>query len=315
MMTAQHALSEAPQLQVVTVPPPSPAPIRNAVLLQADAARLPLASNSVMLIPTSPPYNVGWPYLNHDDDRPIDEYLASLAAILRECYRVLAPGGTLAWNVPPTTRRPDERAFPLAAWCQMHLRETGWLLSEPIIWVKAGRNGQPLAHSRAFGAMTIPYFRPTYEHVIVARKATYRRETHEPWPVGFLEMVKDTWMISPARSPKRSEGEPPAFPPELVRRLALLFTDPGDVMLDPMMGSGTSIMVAVAEGRRAVGCDRSPTYLQQAAQRVAAMPLRFPTGRRCTICNGLIGEGRRSHIATCSNACRQRAYRQARRPA
>jgi DNA modification methylase len=286
---------------------------RNAMLLRADAAALPIVDAAVTLIVTSPNYNVSWPYLDCDDDRPLAEYLAEQAAILRECWRVLVPGGTLAWNVPPTTRRPDERAFPLGAWVQLHLRETGWRLAEPIVWVKAGKAGQPLAHSTAFGAMTNPYFRPTHELVIVARKETYSRETREPWPAGFLEMVKDVWVIPPARSPKRAIGEPPAFPPELVRRLVCLFTDPGDVVLDPMLDSGTTVAVAVAERRLGIGNDRSAAYLESAAQRIARVPLRLPAGRRCATrtCNAPLPDGRPNRVY-CSAACKQTSYRQRR---
>jgi len=307
-VTVQPALFDRPLLHVVTAGAVQPSVIRNAVLLQADARSLPILDNMVHLIVSSPNYNIAWPYLDCDDDRPLDEYLAAQAAILRECHRVLVPGGTLAWNVPPTIRRPDERAFPLGAWVQLHLRETGWLLAEPIAWVKAGKDGRPLAHSTAFGAMTCPYFRPTYELVIVARKQTHTRETRESWPAGFMEMVKDTWMIPSARPPKRSLGEPPPFPPELVRHLVLLFTDPGVVVLDPMLGSGTTAAVTVAEGRLAIGCDRSAAYLKGAAERIASMPLRLAPRLPCLICNGPV-RGRRDK-AYCSNACREMAYRQ-----
>ena len=76
-----------------------------AVLVQADARAVPIADGAIRLIVSSPRYNVAWPYLACDDDTSLDEYTAELAAILREHDRVLVPGGTLAWVVPPTTRR------------------------------------------------------------------------------------------------------------------------------------------------------------------------------------------------------------------
>jgi len=308
-MTTVDLAPLAPPLDAVTAPPARAPAIRNAALLQADARSLPILDNTVQLIVSSPNYNVGWPYPDCDDDRPLDEYLATQAAILRECYRVLVPGGTLAWNVPPSTRRPNERAFPLGAWVQLHLREAGWLLGEPIAWVKAGKDGRPLAHSTAFGAPSNPYLRPTYELVILARKQTFSRATREPWPAGFMEMVKDVWLIPSARPPKRALGEPPAFPPELVRRLILLFSDPGDTVLDPMAGSGTAVAVAVAEGRIGIGSDLSAAYLARAAERIATVPLRLPSRQRCATCNEWFAVGRQPRV-TCSPACRQERYRQ-----
>jgi site-specific DNA-methyltransferase (adenine-specific) len=311
-MTAEPAILRPPDpaapLFAVTDHSLIRAQIRNAVLLQADTRALPIVEACIRLVVTSPPYNVRWPYPECDDDRPLGEYLADLAAIFRECDRVLAPGGVLAWNVPPTTRRPDERAFPLSAWCQLHLRETGWLVSEPVAWIKAGRDGRPLAHSTAFGAITTPYFRPTREDIIIAHKGSFRRETRGRWPDDSLEWVKDTWMIPPARAPRRGSGAPPPFPDELVHRLILLFSDRGDVVLDPFVGSGTTVAVAVADGRSGIGCDRSATYLAAAAQRVARVPLRCPAGRRCPMCSAVLGDGRRDRDY-CSGACRQLAYR------
>lgn len=310
-LLADHAYQRTAERHVgVTDQAAIRAVIRHAVLLQADAAHLPIRNDAVSLIATSPNYNVRWPYPNCDDDRPLDEYTADLAARLRECYRVLQPGGTLAWNVPPTTRRPDERAFPLGAWSQMHLRETGWLLAEPIAWVKAGKNGQPLAYSTAWGALSEPYFRPTREDVIIARKGTHNRPTREEWPEGFMEMVKDTWIIPPARPPKRSLGEPPSFPGELVRRLVWLFTDPGDVVLDPMMGRGTAVRVAVEEGRLGIGSDICAAYLKQAAERIARVPLRLSLGAGCPTCHTRLPARGRRDRAYCSQKCRQKAYRQ-----
>jgi DNA modification methylase len=306
-MTAERA---GPLLAAVTDRTAIRATMRHAVLLRADARHLPIRDDTVSLIVTSPNYNVRWPYADCDDDRPLDEYLANLTAILCECYRVLRPGGTLAWNVPPTTRRPDERAFPLGAWSQMHLRATGWLLAEPIAWVKAGKDGTPLAYSTAWGALSEPYFRPTREDVIIARKETHNRPTREVWPDGFMEMVKDTWTIPPARPPKRSLGEPPSYPDELIRRLVLLFTDAGGVVCDPMMGRGTAVRVAVEEGRLGIGSDISAEYLAQAAARIAAVPLRLPFGARCPTCNAVLPGGGRRDRLYCEPKCKQRAYRQ-----
>jgi DNA modification methylase len=247
----------------------------------------------VTLIPTSPPYNVRWPYGEYADDLPLAEYQGLLGDSFREFWRVLRVGGTLALNLPPTIRTRDERAYPLGAWAQLHLREAGWLLSEPIVWVKAGKHGMPLAHSTAFGAPSTPYFRPTYELVIVARKQSFSRPTQQPWPAGFLEMVKDTWIIPPAKAPRRGSGEPPSFPDELVRRLVLLFSDPGDVVLDPFVGSGTSAAVAVAEGRIALGCDLSEVSLRSAVRRIGTASLPSPVQPGCPVCEAPTSDGRR----------------------
>ena len=88
----------------------------------------------------------------------------------------------------------------------------------------------------------------------------------------------------------------------------LLFSDPGDVVLDPFLGSGTAVAVAVAEGRVAVGSDVSVRSLRRAARRVEAALLRPPARLRCPICERTMPASRRDRDY-CSDACRQRAYR------
>ena len=60
------------------------------------------------------------------------------------------------------------------------------------------------------------------------------------------------------------------FPPALIEPCILAGSRPGDIVLDPFMGSGTTAQVAVQHGRRAIGCELNPAYIDLIHQRLAA---------------------------------------------
>jgi modification methylase len=221
-----------------------------------------LPADSVQLVVTSPPYNVGNSYGDDGtgDRLPLDEYLSVLTAVFAELFRVLRDGGVLALNLPPSIRVPGEpRALPLAAWATLHLQDTGWLLSEQFAWVKTARDGTLIATHNKPGAFTNPARRPCHELVLMAHKTTYRLPDKRAWPseIRYVERLKDVWLLPPGRA---RQGHPLAFPDELVRRLVLLYSCPGDVVLDPFAGTGTVGRVAGKLGRRAWSVEREPAY-------------------------------------------------------
>ncbi len=98
-----------------------------------DMSAVPDAS--VHLIVTSPPYNVAKDYTDHNDDLSLDEYIALLNAVWRECYRVLAPGGRLCVNVANTDRKPYLSLVSVIDE-QLRTSDQTWLHRGHIIWDK-----------------------------------------------------------------------------------------------------------------------------------------------------------------------------------
>jgi len=233
-------------------------------LLRGDSRDLlpMLPAESVQLVVTSPPYNVGWRYADDGsgDRRPLAEYLDLLGDCLVSCRRILRPGGVLALNLPPTIRTESHRAFPLGAWAEMQLAESNWLLREPVAWVKGGEGQEPVASGCAIGGPANPYLRAVHERVILASKDTYTIPNKRHWPKAarsYLVWCKDVWTLPAGRA---RPGQPVAFPDELVTRLVLLYSEPGDVVLDPFAGTGTVGRIARLHGRIAWLVEREPSY-------------------------------------------------------
>lgn len=225
-----------------------------------------LPDNSVHLMVTSPPYNVGKEY---DENLSLEEYLAFLHRVWQEVYRVLVPGGRACINVANLGRRPY---LPLHAFIIQDMMEIGFLMRGEVIWDK----GPTAASSTAWGSWRSPAnptLRDTHEYILIFCKQTFRRENpHQRKATisreDFLELTRSIWTFPPVSA--REIGHPAPFPVELPRRCIQLFTFEGEVVLDPFMGSGQTALAALHTGRHFVGYDIQEEYVRLAEKRIAA---------------------------------------------
>lgn len=237
-----------------------------------------IADGSVQLVVTSPPYNVGKPYDSHGDTLELREYLALLEQVWQECDRVLCPGGRIAINVANTYRQPY---FPLHSSIIKQMQALGFLMRGEIIWDKGATAGVSTAWG-SFARASNPVLRDVHEYVLVFSKQQMKLESwpaehHHPVTSGitnqqFVDWTKSIWRLEAESRLTGKDGKrynhPAPFPVELPRRLMLLYTNRGDVVLDPFMGSGSTAVASVLEGRQFVGYDISPEYCSWARERI-----------------------------------------------
>ena len=233
---------------------------------------------SVQLVVTSPPYNVGKPYENPVQNgrhlENLEEYLVFLKDVWEECVRVLCHGGRLAVNVASTWRQPY---IPLHSHITMQLLELGLLMRGEIIWDKGASVGVSTAWG-SFARASNPTLRDVHEYVLVFSKGSLKLESGGRNSgisnSDFVEWTKSIWRFS-TESPQRVK-HPAPFPEELPRRLILLYTNEGDVVLDPFMGSGTTAAAAAKEGRHYIGYEYEPGYCLASQQRLAGIQFPLP---------------------------------------
>ena len=264
-----------------------------------DARLLPLEDESVHLIVTSPPYNARVPYDGYADWLPWDAYWSGLIEpSMRECYRVLVHGGRIAVNIANVVRQDVSDRRELAkvrsngnfkwkppganggAWSVIVaprmwtlLEQIGFLPREQLTWVKA-IDPADIATSTAWGSWcsaSNPVLRAVAEPVFIASKGTHTRPSGESdlTSTEFKAWTRNAWNISTGHADQHAIRHPAQFPIELPRRLIKLYSYVGDTVLDPFMGSGTTLRAAKNLGRLALGIEQSERYCRLAMARCA----------------------------------------------
>jgi len=234
---------------------------------------------------TSPPY---WSLRNYNIpgqiglEMSLDNYIYNLVEVFEQVHRVLRDDGTLWLNIGDsytsggrTWRAPDKKN-PIRAmdirpptpeglkpkdligipWrLAFALQAAGWYLRTDIIWNKP--NGQPESVKD----------RPTrcHEYIFLFSKAERYFYDHEAVRGPNDRNLRTVWDINTQPYP---EAHFATFPPTLVEPCIALGSRPGDLVLDPFIGSGTTGLVALKLGRRFVGVELNPEYIGIAERRI-----------------------------------------------
>ncbi|MFQ6134757.1 MAG: DNA-methyltransferase [Nitrososphaerales archaeon] len=237
--------------------------VLNKIFCKSSENMEELPDNSVHLMVTSPPYNVGKEY---DEDFTLDEYRDLLKRVFKEVYRVLVPGGRACVDVANLGRKPY---IPLHSWIIQDMLEIGFLMRGEAIWDK----GSSAAASTAWGSWcsaSNPTLRDVHEYILVFSKDAFSRKLKERKSditrEEFLELTKSVWSF-PAESATKV-GHPAPFPVELPLRLIKLYTFEKEVILDPFIGSGTTAIAALQTNRSYVGYDIDEDYVKLAEKRI-----------------------------------------------
>lgn len=251
-----------------------------------DARKLAdVASNSVHLVVTSPPY---WTLKKYEgavgqlgDLQDYEEFLAELDKVWVECCRVLVPGGRICCVVGDIciSRKQGGRhhVVPLHADIQVRSRANGLDVLTPIFWHKIA-NGLTEAEGNGAGFYGKPYqpnavVKNDIEYIVFMRKAgDYRKVTPLQKALSMLSKTEmQAWWRSvwtDIRGASTKAGHPAPFPPALAERLIKMFSFAGDTVLDPFCGTGSTAIAAVAAGRNSISIDIEQQYVNIARHNI-----------------------------------------------
>ena len=252
-------------------------------LCQGDSRDLGwVQTESVHLVLTSPPYWTLKEYPSNTNQlgavEEYEDFLNELDKVWTHCFRVLVPGGRLVCVVGDVclSRRQHGRhlVMPLHADIVVRARKMGFDNLSPIFWYKISNANYEVENGSSF--LGKPYepnaiIKNDVEFILMLRKSGgYRKPTEKQRQSS--KIAKDEhqdWFQQIWNLPGESTRNHPApFPTELAYRLVRMFSFWGDTVLDPFMGTGTTLLAAARCGRNAIGVEIEPLYIQKARIRL-----------------------------------------------
>ena len=239
--------------------------------------------NSVHLVVTSPPYwgLVRFSEVSGDLSRieSKEEFFEELKAVWKECFRVLVQGGYLAceWEDYPVGSRVHGyvREIFLAGDMVRSIEEAGFVLVSRWFWKKfkygVGVKKFPYLDYANLLRGVEPRALSNVAYVFVFRKGNVTRKwrkefSREEWK----EWSDGVWYIDAGGEAGASEyiEGGAVFPVELARRLIRLYTERGETVLDPFLGTGTTMRAAFETGRNCIGYEINPKMLEVIKRKV-----------------------------------------------
>jgi DNA modification methylase len=235
-----------------------------------EVMRREVPDNSIQLTVTSPPY---------DNLRKYNGFTWDFESVARELYRVTKPGGVVVWVVADATVNGSETGASFRQ--ALYFKECGFNIHDSMVWVKDGGGavGSQLCYTQNWEFMFVfSKGRPSVVNLlrdkpnqsagknksgVGRRDAEGNHKIEVRKPCAEFSRRNNYWYIPPERG-----DHPAVFPEALARDHILSWSNPGDIVLDPFLGSGTTGKMAFQLGRPFIGCDISPEYVEIARNRI-----------------------------------------------
>jgi site-specific DNA-methyltransferase (adenine-specific) len=221
--------------------------IYNADILKTQSIK----ENFVDLIITSPPYNVDIKYNSYNDTMSYDDYLSFTREWLNRCYKFIKNDGRFCLNIPLDKNKGGQQS--VCADITTIAKQIGFKYHSTIIW-----NEQNISRRTAWGSWlsaTAPYVIAPVEVIVVLYKKEWKKTSgsrkSDITKKEFMEWTNGVWNFS--GESKKKVGHPAPFPVELPRRCIKLFSFVGDTILDPFLGSGSTLLACLETGRKGIG--------------------------------------------------------------
>ncbi len=230
-----------------------------------------IEKDSVDLIVTSPPYNVDIKYGKFKDGIPYDKYLEFTEKWLSKALELVKPDGRMCLNIPLDKSKGRNGPGFQSVYADIVniAKKVGWKYFSTVIW-----NEGNISRRTAWGSWKsarAPYVIAPVETIVVFYKQHWRKlkpGISDITKEEFLSWTNGLWTFS-GESRKRV-GHPAPFPVELPKRCIKLFSYKGDIVLDPFLGSGSTLIACVVTGRRGIGVEIDSQYCEVARKRLFA---------------------------------------------
>ena len=236
-----------------------------------------IRDREAQLVVTSPPY---WNLKDYSTDKEqignvqgtYRDYLKKIYKVWKECYRILDNDGKLVINIGKATTRTKQFGrrveVPMFSdFVQQCCKRIGFDFWDMIIWQKKGN--YKVNNKYIFGSYPYPtnfiMSAAAFEYILVFKKKGKRSRRPSPKEKEASKLTKDEWIkyttpIWTFHSVSQQKGHPAVFPEELPRRIIKLYSFVGDLVVDPFLGSGTTLKVCKELKRKGVGYEINKNY-------------------------------------------------------
>lgn len=225
-----------------------------------------IPKNSVDLIITSPPYNVDIHYNSHHDNLTYEEYLEFTKKWIKKCFDLAKNEGRFLLNIPLDKNKGGQKS--VGADITKIAKDAGWKYHSTIIW-----NEGNISRRTAWGSFksaSAPYVIAPVELVLVLYKTDWKKtglsRENDITKEEFMQWTNGLWTFN--GESKKKIGHPAPFPIELPKRCIKLFSFVGDIVLDPFLGSGTTLIATYLHNRKGIGVDIDEKYCDLAIKRL-----------------------------------------------
>ena len=222
--------------------------------------------DSVDLVVTSPPYNVDIKYNSHDDQITYEKYKEFSENWMSCCYEWLRDDGRFCLNIPLDKNKGGQQS--VGADLTTIAKKIGFNYHSTIIW-----NEGNISRRTAWGSWlsaSAPYVIAPVELIVVLYKNSWKKTSgsleSDISRQDFMDWTNGLWSFS--GESKKKIGHPAPFPVELPKRCMKLFSFKGDTVLDPFLGSGTTLVASYLNNRKGIGIDIDPQYCRIALDRL-----------------------------------------------
>jgi DNA modification methylase len=249
-------------------------PIENHVLYHGDCRQvLEKLKEPIANMVTSPPYYNAREYSQWDS---LYQYVQEMYEMACKSFEKLQKGGVYFFNIGDITdnekivvkSKMGEKRIPLGAYIILIFRKAGFELLDNIIWNK----GEPQSQRHKNDGNFVPYYqRPAncYEHMFVFKKpGKLHRNSKQKKNQLTSNIEKFSPVFKIGKGGVNTLGHSAPFPEDIPRLSITCFTNPGDIVLDPYLGSGTTIITANKEGRIGFGIEKDGEFVRLFTERI-----------------------------------------------
>lgn len=259
----------------------------NSIIVSDSRDLSQIGKNTVSLTVTSPPYHNAINYDEHQTSQKwyrgtvgvsIESWLEEMKQVFSQVYQVTKPGGYCCIVIGNEIIEGKIK-LPLPALLSVELtkNDDGWKFFEEIIWNKVTGGKKRFRVTVQHPYPTYYYPNIMHEQIIILRKEPFHNVKDKKSRLRIdnimkKEIANSVWHIAPV-PPSYRKFHPAAFPEEIPYRLIQLYSNVGDLVLDPFTGSGQTPKMARFLKRRYIGVDKSEKYVKIATKRVMEPPL------------------------------------------